>query len=159
MTGRGNQSLRTGRGGQNLRRRAVLSIGAGTLAALAGCSGGGSTPTPTASYDDWFEGVDNFETEVDRTGRDETEVSVGADDGLAYAPAAVRVDPGTTVRWVWTGNGGGHNVVAEDGSFQSELFDEEEATFEHEFTAAGITRYYCAPHRTLGMKGGVRVVA
>ena len=142
MTGRGNQSLRTGRGGQNLRRRAVLSIGAGTLAALAGCSGGGSTPTPPASYDDWFEGVDNFETEVDRTGRDETEVSVG-----------------TTVRWVWTGNGGGHNVVAEDGSFQSELFDEEEATFEHEFTAAGITRYYCAPHRTLGMKGGVRVVA
>jgi len=57
---------------------------------------------------------------VDATGEDSPTVDVGAGDaGLAFDPPALRVSTGTTVTWVRTGQGGGHNVVAEDGAFDS----------------------------------------
>jgi halocyanin-like protein len=87
-------------------------------------------------------------------------VTVGAQGNggyLAFDPAAVRVSSGTTVTWEWTGQGGSHNVVAEDGSFESELVAEEGHTFSHTFEESGAYRYYCQPHETLGMNGAVVV--
>ena len=142
-----------------MQRRAYLSVVAGSLvtgsaASLAGCGGGNGG---SENYEDWFENVDNHDGEVDRTGQSEVAVAVGADDGFAFEPAAIRVDAGTTVVWEWTGEGGRHNVVERDGAFESEYHEDAGATFEHEFEDAGLFPYYCAPHREMGMKGGVRV--
>jgi halocyanin-like protein len=144
-----------------MQRRRVLAGIAAAAGSLAGCLGGGagSSEGPDADYGDWFDGVDNYDGEVDRTGESETTVLVGADDGLAFEPAAIRISPGTTVVWEWTGNGGGHNVQAEGGGFESELVDDGGHTFEHRFPEPRLVKYVCDPHRDLGMRGGVRVVA
>lgn len=99
-------------------------------------------------------------TVVDETGKKKVTVVVGAEGNggtYAFGPAAVRIDPGTTVVWQWSGNGGMHNVIAENGSFESDLQEKAGATFEHTFEADGINRYYCEPHRAMGMKGIVLV--
>jgi hypothetical protein len=71
----------------------------------------------------------------------------------------VRISPGTTVVWEWTGAGGGHNVVAEDGTFSSgeDYVSEAGYTYEYTFESEGTYRYVCVPHETLGMKGAVVV--
>jgi halocyanin-like protein len=111
-------------------------------------------------YGDWFDDVDNFDGTVDLTGKKSITLNVGADANggtFGFAPAAVRIDPGTTVTWAWTGEGGAHNVVAEDGSFESELYGTEGATFEHTFDEDGVTKYACEPHKMMGMKGAIVV--
>ena len=140
-----------------MQRRAYLtavagSLVTGSLAALAGCGGGGSD-----EYGDWFSNVDNYDGEVDRTGESRVAVAVGADDGFAFEPAAIRVDAGTTVVWEWTGEGGRHNVVERGGAFESAYHEDAGATFDHSFDDPGLFPYYCEPHREMGMKGGVRV--
>ena len=172
---------------RSLDRRTVLRAtglaAVGGLTGLAGCSGGGGsggdtetaepTPTPTetqtstetgdsgtASFDGWFDDVDNYDGVVDETGSDSVTVEVGTEANGGYygfGPAAIRVSAGTTVTWEWTGQGSSHNVAAEDGSFESELVAEEGHTFEHTFESAGTTKYVCVPHEALGMKGVVVV--
>jgi halocyanin-like protein len=136
---------------------------------------GESTPveTPTAAatatdgsgraeIDAYLSNADNYGgTIADRTGRGEVAVEVGATGnggGFAFGPAAIRVDPGTTVVWEWIGQGGLHNVVAEDGTFDSgESVAGAEETFEYTFDGAGTYLYFCTPHKALGMKGAVEV--
>ena len=117
---------------------------------------GGAESAEDVDYDGWFEGVSNFDGTVDRTGESEVTIEVGAnanEGGLAFGPAAVRVDPGTTVVWEWTGAGGSHNVVAKDGSYESEMQGTEGDRFERTFDTDDISKYYCGPHETMGMKG------
>ena len=137
-------------------RRSVL---AGVAAiATAGCLGGSDGDIESDTYGDWFRGANNFEGTVDRTDRSEVTVAVGAGDGFAFDPAAVRVSTGTTIRWEWTGRGGQHNVVAADGTFESEYYLEEGNTFEHTFEEPGVYKYHCTPHQTQGMLGVIEVV-
>lgn len=122
---------------------------------------GANQPTEP-DYGGWFDDVSNYETTVDRTGQQEVTVAVGAEGNngnLAFNPPAVRVDPGTTVVWEWTGEGGTHNVASEDDSFESEMTNEAGYTFEHTFEAAGVSKYACVPHEQMGMKGAVVVEA
>jgi halocyanin-like protein len=122
------------------------------------------TPTPTdGPYGGYLAGASNFDgTPADRTDADEVVVTVGSQangGGFGFTPAAVEVTPGTTVRWRWTGNGGAHNVVAEDGAFDSDdVVAEPGVHFEYTVEETGVHRYYCAPHKALGMKGVVDVV-
>ena len=76
---------------------------------------------------------------------------------FAFAPPVPRVDPGTTVICRWTGKGGPHDVVAEDGSFDSGTTSTEGATFEWTPESPGVVTYACTPHRGLGMRGAVVV--
>lgn len=135
------------------RRALLAAAGTASATALAGCAGallpGSGSDAAGGSADE----------RVDRTGEATVEVAVGADGGFAFAPAHVRVDPGTTVRWEWTGQGGGHNVYAVDGSFESELVAEEGYTYERAFDAPGTHEYVCTPHQTRGMRGSVEVVS
>ena len=140
----------------SVRRRTVLTAVAGGLAATAGCLGGSSSGD--SPYDGWLDNANGFEDVVDRTGREEVRIAVGAGSGYAFDPAAVRISPGTTVLWEWTSFGGGHNVVAEDGSFESDLLYEEGETFTQTLEESGVYRYVCTPHRTQGMLGVVEVV-
>lgn len=138
-----------------LRRRTVLGAVLGTVVAgTAGCLGGGDS----GSAEDWLDNANNYDGTVDQTGQDEVSVAVGARDGLSFEPASVQVTTGTTVRWVWTSFGGSHNVVEEDGAFESELKSGEGETFSHTFSEAGVYRYLCTPHQTQGMLGVVEVV-
>nr|WP_256385567.1 halocyanin domain-containing protein [Halorientalis sp. IM1011] len=96
---------------------------------------------------------------ADRTGQDEVTIRVGAGDkGYAFDPALVVVDVGTTVRWEWTGEGGAHNVVARNDTFDSGSPEAGDgASFEYTFTESGSHMYGCIPHEGLGMKGAISV--
>jgi plastocyanin len=73
---------------------------------------------------------------------------------LRFSPATVNINVGDTV--VWTGLGGGHNVVADNGSFRSGSPGVVN-TFEHTFDSAGTFTYRCEPHGVVGMLGTVNV--
>lgn len=169
------------------RRFVQATTAAGATLLLAGCSGGGGDGgdgsdgsdgddgsggsdgsdggdggdtqylAEEPDYGGWFDGANNYEQTVDATGQDEVTVDVGAGDGLSFGPAAVAVSPGTTVVWEWTGQGGGHNVAAESGDFESETVSEEGHTFEYTFEETGTYEYVCTPHSSVGMKGAVVV--
>ena len=149
-------------------RRALLRGGAGaaTGAGLLGSAGTVAGQTEEPEWPDFVQDAPNFQT-TDLRGEDEVTVSVGAgDDGLLFDPSAIWIDPGTTVTWEWTGEGGDHNVTTEaDAStngldFESDLTAEAGFTFEYTFDEeadGSITAYYCAPHIGVDMKGGVAV--
>ena len=118
-----------------------------------GSSGGEST-------DDWMADVDGYDGLVDRRNRSAVTVRVGARGNggyLAFAPPVLRVSRGTTITWEWTGQGGVHDVVALDGGFANDRTAAAGATYGVAFDAPGTHRYYCTPHRALGMKGVVVV--
>jgi halocyanin-like protein len=137
----------------------------------------GAAPPPTTSTDadsltddgnrdetglrpataEWLRGTRGGGTIVDRTGDETVVVEVGAGDGFQYAPAAVRVDPGTTVQWRWTGRGGLHDVAFRNANVRTSLRSEEGATFSYTFDTSGEYRYECTPHSGLGMRGVVIV--
>lgn len=157
---------------RELKRRAFIGTAALTsVGLLAGCGGssgssgsdGGSTPAGSAPSEvaDYLSDTENFDGGLqDETGSGSVSVDVGAEGNggnYAFAPPAIRVDTGTTVTWVWTGEGQNHNVVHEDGSFDSEQTDEEGFEFEYTFEEAGTYLYACTPHTGLGMKGAVVV--
>ncbi|MFT4882116.1 MAG: halocyanin-like protein [Natronomonas sp.] len=141
-------------------RRGLLRATSGATAAVAVASAAGTAAAQT-DFDGWLSDVGNYDgTVVDATGQEAVTVEVGvqANDGaLGFSPAAVQVDPGTTVAWEWTGEGGRHNVVDEAGGFESELVGDEGATYEQNFETEGVVRYYCAMYRDAGMKGVVVV--
>ena len=164
------------------RRTVLATLVGGAALGLAGCTGGGgpatttdsetttdtatpeptptATPTPGSPYGDWFANTDNYDGTVDRTGQDEVRVTVGAEGNggaFAYDPAAVQVSTGTTVVWEWTGEGGQHNVLANDGEFESDLVADAGHTFRYRFDQPGTFLYVCVPHKSLGMRGAVRV--
>ncbi len=118
-----------------------------------GGGGGGGQP----DFGGYLDGANNFSSVSDQTGNDNVTVKVGAgSSGLAFGPAAVHVDNGATVTWEWTGQGGAHNVVSEDGAFESGS-PVEQGTFEYTFEEDGIYNYYCSPHKGQGMKGSIVV--
>lgn len=152
----------------DMKRRTFLGTatltGVGLLAGCGGSAGdGGGTPTgdaPTAVAE-YLSETTNFDGSVrDETGSEAASVEVGSEangGNFGFAPPAIRVDAGTAVTWAWTGMGGLHNVVHEDGDFESQQTQEEGFEFEYTFDTAGTYLYYCTPHRGLGMKGAVVV--
>ncbi|MDZ7700802.1 MAG: halocyanin domain-containing protein [Halobacteriales archaeon] len=130
--------------------------------------GGGDAAQP--DWGDWFTaeadgGADETYTgeTADRRGEDEVTVGVGTEgngDFFAFEPSALWIDPGTTVKFEWTGKGGGHNVVSQDGPADLDSGDpvsEAGVNYEYTFEESGINTYYCLPHLGLGMKGGIAV--
>ncbi|MDH5018984.1 halocyanin domain-containing protein [Halobacterium rubrum] len=152
-----------------LSRRGVLRAAAGSATALA--AGAAATGTAAAQdYGGWFTGdakggaVGNYDgTTVDQTGQDEVTVEVGVNangGSFGFGPAAVRVDPGTTVNFEWVSNT--HNVVVEDQPEGADWSGDEEInnegySYSHTFETEGIYKYYCDPHLSMGMKGAVVV--
>jgi len=161
------------------RRKMLQASGAALLTGLAGCTGiladgtgvpGKSPPVEEPGengennvppeVDEWLSDANEYEGELaDHTGEDEVVIEVGAgSSGVAFNEPAVQVDPGTTIVWEWTGEGGSHNVEVNEGptEFTSETVEEEGHAFSQELEA-GNYRYQCGPHSTLGMHGAVIV--
>jgi halocyanin-like protein len=142
-----------------ITRRQVLTttgalLGAGLLAPRLGAAAEGVDLTG------WFAKTDGADAVEDRRGEARVEIGVGTQGNggaFAFSPVAVRIDPGTEVVWTWTGEGGSHNVVAENGAFASEYHSEKGATFSYVAETAGVTRYACAPHKPMGMRGALVV--
>ncbi|GGL60679.1 halocyanin domain-containing protein [Halocalculus aciditolerans] len=146
------------------RRSFLRAAGVTALAATAGCiTDAAETPeflTDGPSYDGWFENTSNFTGTLDYTGRGQVEVEVGVPGNgghFGFGPAAIKVSPRTVVRWVWTGKGGSHDVVAVDGSFESDYHHQPGASFTHQFDEQGVHRYVCEAHAEKGMRGAVVV--
>lgn len=110
-----------------------------------------------AQTEQWLGRTAGFETIEDRTGESEVVVKVGAGNGLTYAPAAIRVDPGTTIRWEWTGRGGRHDVAFVNADVRGSLRSKPGAEYTHSFAEPGEYRYECTPHAPAGMRGVVIV--
>ncbi|MCT9096526.1 halocyanin domain-containing protein [Haloarchaeobius sp. HME9146] len=144
-----------------MERREFLTAAAGAgLAGLTLATPAGAQAGEGESLADWFANADNVSGLADKRGESEVTITVGAagnGGAFGFAPAAVRVDPGTTVVWEWSGKGGMHNVVAKDGTFESEMLSDAGATFEYAAESSGVFRYACAPHEAMGMKGALVV--
>ncbi|QHS17240.1 halocyanin domain-containing protein [Halopenitus persicus] len=145
-----------------MKRREFMRTAGGSAAAVAATSAATGTAAAQEVRPVWPSAVEgNVNSYTDARGQDEVTIAVGAGDGLAFDPTKVWVDPGTTIVWEWTGNGGDHNVHAVEGpaSFESQITGEEGFTFEYETSEedAGITHYQCDPHAQVGMHGGIAV--
>ena len=160
----------------NGSRESIRLTRRGLLEATAGAATAGATVTATTGtaraqpYGGYLDDVENFEGTADARGMDPVELKVGVEpDGFLFGPsAAVLIEPGTTIEWMWTGRGGNHNVVHDPEVVDEPTFDSrptheggvaaaEGTTFEHTFEEAGIFEYVCTPHRSLGMKGVIVV--
>lgn len=139
--------------------RLVPVAGAGVL---AGCVGGGDTDpdgagATTDDYDGFLDNARNVTGTVDLTGQERVTIEVGVgEQGYGFGPAAARISVGTTVVWEWVGQGGSHNVMSVADApvdFVSPYASDEGATFERTLETTGVIKYYCAPHRSLGMRG------
>lgn len=151
------------------RRGFVHSVSAlVAAAALAGCNDGepdDGRPESEVRLDAYLSEheANLYDGSIDnRTGEDEVTVAVGAGDrGLAYDPAAARIDIGTTVVWEWTGRGGRHNVVSESGDgsdfeyYSGPITSEEGHTWTYTFDEEGVALYYCEAHRSVGHLGAL----
>ncbi|MBO9633374.1 MAG: cupredoxin domain-containing protein [Chitinophagaceae bacterium] len=75
--------------------------------------------------------------------------------GMRFVPASLEVSIGDTVIWMNDSNGE-HNVVANDGSFKSNILEKGQI-YALVFEKKGSFKYYCQPHRIMGMKGIIEV--
>jgi halocyanin-like protein len=169
------------------RRLLELAGGTAAVGLLAGCGGPGNEDQPQAQteagpeegaggdvqgggsregeegsqrVEDWLSETDNYDGVVDRRDTNTAAVRVGAPgngDNRAFDPAAVRISPGMTVRWEWSGDGE-HNVVDSEGVFESGAPEQDPGEpFEFTFANEGTFLYYCERHEGNGMKGAIVV--
>jgi halocyanin-like protein len=139
----------------------------------AGVAGVRTASRPAAAqeapYDGWFTdatggATDNYAGSTsDQTGQDQVSVTVGGEGNggpFAFAPAAIRISPGTEVVFRWVSDN--HNVLLEaqpDGADWGghEPIENTGFEFSHTFETEGVYKYYCQPHLSLGMKGAIVV--
>ena len=145
----------------------AVAAGTGTAAAAestgteGGGGGGGGTTVPAwPSYLSDANGFDEASV-ADQRGSDSVTVEVGTgSSGFGFSPPTLWISPGTTVQFEWTGQGGSHNVVSNDGPAELDSgspVGESGVNYEYTFEEAGINTYYCNPHESSGMKGGIAV--
>ena len=143
------------------RRKVILAGGTALTIGLAGCLGDDDDDADdgNGNGDDLeahLEDANNYDGSfTDMTGEDEVTVIVTSDNGNSFDPAAIEVDPGTTVVWEWVDDG--HSVTHVDDEFDSGTLNEGEE-FDYTFDDAGDYAYICIPHEGQGHLGGVRVV-
>jgi len=167
------------------RRQILKGGGAALTLGLAGClSDGRGVPGRTDPVEDGGDGGDGnggsdgngFQARIDEhladtgnydgtvedmTGQDTVDVTngnvEGVDQQFAFGPPAIQVDPGTTVRWTWSGSDS-HSVTHDNGgAFDSGIQSGDGTTFEHTFDQEGLFLYICIPHQSLGQKGAIVV--
>lgn len=87
-----------------------------------------------------------------------------APDGFMFSPETFEISAGDTVHWEWKDSG--HNVRVKESPGDSEWTGTpgdatdtygEGYLHAHTFEASGKYEYYCAPHRSLGLRGSFTV--
>lgn len=101
----------------------------------------------------------------DLPGAGTTETVVVAPGGeFVYEPAELQILPGTTVNFVWEGDG--HNVVPGstpegatwEGKGEAGVLFDSGTEYSHTFETLGTYEYVCTPHESVGMVGSIEVV-
>lgn len=145
------------------RRKVLLSSGAALTIGLAGCLGDDDDDDDDEdeTLEDHLEDANNYDGDFeDLTGEDEVTVIVSDDHGNSFDPAAIEIDPGTTVVWEWEDSG--HSATHEPLGDEDQLWDSEVLNagdeYDYTFDDAGDYAYVCTPHRAQDHLGGVRVV-
>lgn len=146
------------------RRRRFLRAGGATLAlSVAGCTDflqneidfDDDVPEAVADH---LSGANNVDGSItDRTGEGEILIDVGPGGNLAYDPALVAIDSGTTVTWEWQSSG--HTVTSEQtpGETDFDVPSRDGQQFSESFESPGNVLYYCSPHRGAGHLGALIV--
>ena len=120
-----------------------------------------SPESGSPALDHWLIDVDGWDgTLADRTDAEAVSIAVGSEANgghFGFDPLAVRISTGTTVTFEWTGEGGAHNVAFEDGPEGSDIYAEAGTNFEVTLDEPGVYRYACAPHQSIGQRGGIVV--
>lgn len=77
----------------------------------------------------------------------------------SYEPKSITIEPGDTVRWVFSGTDRTHTVTALNGTFDSgTIFTAPGVTFERRFDTVGTWDYSCQAHKQCClMQGSIRV--
>lgn len=90
-----------------------------------------------------------------------TDYNVNQTD-FAFNPAALVIQVGDTVHWLWSSNS--HTVTngtgpgdPDAGTIFDAPLDAGNPSFSYTFTTAGNYPYFCRPHVTLGMTGTITV--
>ena len=71
----------------------------------------------------------------------------------SFGPKTVTISKGDKV--IWKNKAGSHTVTFNNGSFDKSISGDDRVS--RKFTQRGTYRYYCRPHKSLGMKGKVVV--
>lgn len=71
----------------------------------------------------------------------------------SFGPKTVTIEEGDKV--VWKNKAGQHTVTFNNGRFDKSISGDDRVS--RKFTQSGTFRYYCRPHKALGMKGKVVV--
>jgi plastocyanin/glucose/arabinose dehydrogenase len=93
-------------------------------------------------------------------GRAQETYEVSVQDNF-FSPDEITINVGDTIEWVSTGTTFAHNVVADDGSFDSGVPTSSAFTFSVTFDEPGTYQYYCELHGApggIGMSGVIIVV-
>ncbi len=85
----------------------------------------------------------NSNTSVSAEGKTK-EVVVELTGGNQFTPVELKIEVGTMV--VWKNVSGHHNIIADDGSFESPPDLEAGSEYKHTFDKAGTYKYFCAFH-------------
>lgn len=113
---------------------------------------------PRPAVDEYLSGANGWDGTVEYHRRPSVTVDVGAGEGLAFDPVAVRVPKGTRVAFRWTGNGGTHRVRSVNGRISDRPARSEAGpAFGIVANEDGLIEYYCDIHRETGMKGVIAV--
>jgi plastocyanin len=88
---------------------------------------------------------------------DDGDVAVVVIRDFAFSAPTITIDRGRSVRW--RSSTGTFHTVTPDGhqAFAERQMNASDQTFEVRFDTPGRYRYYCEPHRALGMTGEVVV--
>jgi halocyanin-like protein len=113
---------------------------------------------PRPAVDEYLSGANGWDGTVEYRRTPSVTVDVGAGDGLAFEPVAVRVPKGTLVEFRWTGQGGSHRVRSVgDRISDRPARSEAGPAFGIVATEDGLIEYYCEIHRDVGMRGVIAV--
>lgn len=137
-----------------------------SVVGLSGCLNAGSdgdTGSTQNHSDQHRERGESLDGPVSRA-----DVAMITDDGHHFVPRVVWIESGGTV--TWTNESGSHTATSyhpefdtprriPDGAdaWNSGMFSESGATFEHTFDEAGVYDYFCVPHHHRAMVGSVVV--
>ncbi len=74
-------------------------------------------------------------------------------DNFDFGPKTVTISKGDKV--VWKNTAGSHTVTFNNGSYDKSISGDDRIS--RKFSQRGTYRYFCRPHKALGMKGKVVV--
>jgi halocyanin-like protein len=144
-----------------ISRRGFVRGAAGATALGVGASGTAAAQSEKPDFGGYISDANGGEFE-DLRGESEVTVTVGGgSQGLAFLPTNLWIDTGTKVTFEWTGSQS-HNVLYEEKPDGADISGHEglesgDFTFSETFDTAGLYKYFCQPHKSLGMLGGIAV--